>query len=444
MQGHPSRASSLVRLGGLLAALLVGTTSKEARAADAPTAPVRELLGDPVRLSAWLAERTPDMKAARARISQSEADVGASRLFPNPVLDAAVSNFPIGETTPAGLGLGQTLIQQVGLSETIEIGKRGPRIEAAELREKSARSLFAGTLSERAAAARFALARLVYLSLRMSTLDESLKDAESVADLERTRFEQKALAGMDYDRLLVDLASLRADVSRSRSEYQGALLECGAVMGAPCDPAGAGDEDLAAAAPLPKTAFSDRMVLGRPDLLALDLARQASERDADLARRRAIPDVTLRLGYTYDRFTISGDNANTLGLSIALPLPVSDRGQHDAARALARAQELSQTRNAAILTARSDLGSLVDRKAALEKNLEALEHDSLPRSGSVLSAVEQAFRRGGASMTDLILARRTHIAIRVAHIDQRFELFAARNNLRRVLGLDAGETARHP
>jgi cobalt-zinc-cadmium efflux system outer membrane protein len=182
----------------------------------------------------------------------------------------------------------------------------------------------------------------------------------------------------------------------------------------------------------------------RPDLQALDLAKQASERDADLARRRAIPDVTLRVGYTYDRFTISGDNANTLAFSLALPLPVSDRGQHDAAKALGRAQELSQTRNAALLAARSDFGSLVDRKLALEKNLASLEKDSLPRSASVLSAVEQAVRQGGSSMTDLILARRTHIAIRVAHVDQRFELFGVRNSLRRVLGLDAGEAARQP
>jgi outer membrane protein, heavy metal efflux system len=442
MPGPAQKASFRFRLLALLVAMSATPTALAAPAAEARQAQVRDLLRDPARLSAWLAERSPDVKAARARVSQSEADVGTSRLFPNPVLDATLSNVPIGQTTPAGLGLGQTLIQQVGLSETIELGKRGPRIDAAELRERSAQSMLTSTLSERMAAARFALARVVYLSLRVSILEESLKDAQSVADLERTRFEQKALSGMDYDRLLVDLAGLRADVSRSRSDYQGALLECGAVMSAPCDPAGATDEDLAAAAPVATVAFSDEQVLRRPDLQALELAKQASERDADLARRRAIPDVTVHVGYTYDRFTISGDNANTLAFSVALPLPIMDHGQHDAARALGRAQELSQTRNAAVLTARSDLGSLVDRKAALEKNLEALERDSIPRSSGVLSAVEQAFRRGGASMTDLILARRTHIAIRVAHVDQRFELFAVRNNLRRVLGLDAGADTR--
>jgi outer membrane protein, heavy metal efflux system len=407
-------------------------------------APVREQLRDPVRVASWLSEHSPDVKAARARVSQATADVGSSRLFPNPVLDATLSNVAIGETTPAGLGLGQTLIQQIGLSETIEIGKRGPRIDAAELREKSARSLLASSFGERIAAARFAMARLLYLSLRGAILEESFEGARSVAELERTRFEQKALAGMDYDRLLLDLSSLRADVARSRAEQNGALAECGAVLGAPCDPDGGSDEDLAAAAPVPMSAVSDERLSRRPDMQALDLARQASERDADLARRRAIPDVTLRLAYTYDRFVISGDNANTIGVNVALPLPIMDHGQHDAARAIARAEELSQAKNAAMLGARSDFGSLLDRKAVLEKNLETLERDSLPRSTSVVSALQQAFDHGGASMTDLILARRTHIALRLAHVDQRFELFGVRNNLRRVLALDALEVAGRP
>jgi outer membrane protein, heavy metal efflux system len=439
---RPAAASLLFPLFAVLAMLSASATARAAPTAETRQAPVGDLLRDPALLSAWLTERSPDVKAAHARVSQAQADVGTSRLLPNPVIDATLSNVAVGETTPAGLGLGQTLIQQIGLSETIELGKRGPRIDAATLRERSAQSLFASAIGERMAAARFALARVIYLALRVSTLQESLEDAQSVADLERTRFEQKALAGMDFDRLLLDLASLRADVSRSRSEYEGALLECGAVMGAPCDVAGANGEDLAAAAPVPAAAVSGERLPRRPDLQALDLARQASERDADLARRRAIPDITLRLAYTYDRFIISGDNANTLAFSIALPLPIADHGQYDAARAVARAQELSQMRSSAILAASSDLGSLVDRKTALQKNLDVLERDSLPRSSAVISAVQQAFDHGGTSMTDLILARRTHIAIQLAHIDQRFELFGVRNNLRRVLGLDAGETAR--
>src|SRR5207344_2030609 len=105
----------------------------------------------------------------------------------------------------------------------------------------------------------------------------------------------------------------------------------------------------------------------RPDLQALDAERQAAERDAALARGRAIPDLTLRVAYTHDRFVASGDNRNTLTFGVALPLPVFDRGQHDSSKALSRAVELRDTRTALLLQARADLGGLVTRRATLEK-----------------------------------------------------------------------------
>ena len=40
-------------------------------------------------------------------------------------------------------------------------------------------------------------------------------------------------------------------------------------------------------------------------------------------------------------------------------------------------------------------------------------------------------------MTDFLLARRNHIALSLTRLDQRFELFAVKNELYRVLGLVA-------
>jgi len=45
--------------------------------------------------------------------------------------------------------------------------------------------------------------------------------------------------------------------------------------------------------------------------------------------------------------------------------------------------------------------------------------------------------RGGVSMTDLLLARRTHTDLLLKVMDLQFDLFTVRNDLRRVLGMDA-------
>lgn len=402
------------------------------------------LLRDSSRLAAWLAGHSPEIHAARARLAQSKADTATSHLLPNPVLDASLANVPVSETNPPGLGFSETAIYTVGLSETVELGKRGPRIAGAELRQRSAALQLVAAERDQLSAARFALANALHRGLRVAIFDESFKDAEHAADLERTRFEQKALSGTEYDRLLLDLANLRADFERERAEYAAALADCAAALGAECDLGGTREDDLSGAAPIDAALASAARLEHRPDLQALDAERQAAERDAALARGRAIPDLTLRVGYTHDRFVVSGDNRNTLTFGVALPLPVFDRGQHDSSRALNRAAELRDTRVALLLQARADLAGLLSRKATLEKVISSIERESLPRSSSVLQSTQIAFDHGGVSLTDLLLARRTHIALQLTLLDERFELFGIRNELEHVLALGARTEEKKP
>jgi cobalt-zinc-cadmium efflux system outer membrane protein len=174
----------------------------------------------------------------------------------------------------------------------------------------------------------------------------------------------------------------------------------------------------------------------RADVQALKFESQASRRDATLAARRAIPDLSVRVGYARDNLTIAGDQANTLSVSVSLPLPIFDHGQHDKSRSLSRALELDQTRRALTTTALADLEGLVAKKSALERTLTVLESETLPRSASVLESAQKAFDQGQFSLTDLLIARRSDIALRLSHSDARFELFAVRSELRQVLGLD--------
>jgi outer membrane protein, heavy metal efflux system len=416
-----------------------------ADASEADVAPlpgrvsVAALLRDPARLSAWLAEHDPEIRAARARLSQSDAEARQSHALLNPVLDASLGNVPLGQTNPPGLGFNETVIYNVGLSQTVELGKRGARIAGAELRQKSATLQVAVAERDQRSAARVALGNALHRGLRVAILQETLADAEHAADLERTRYEQKALSGTDYDRLLLDLANLRADFERERAEYGAALADCTAALGAECDLSAATEADLGSATPLDLTRASAPGLEKRPDLLALEAESKAAERDAELARGRAVPDVTLRVGYTHDRFVASGDNRNTLTFGLALPLPVFDRGQHDSSKALSRAVELRSMRSALLLQARADLAGLLGRKTTLEKVLASLERESLPRSSSVLSSTQTAFDHGGVSLTDLLLARRTHIALQLTLLDERFELFGIRNELERVLASSARE-----
>jgi len=143
------------------------------------------------------------------------------------------------------------------------------------------------------------------------------------------------------------------------------------------------------------------------------------------------------VGYTRDRLVVSGDQPRSLAFGLSLSLPVFDHGQHDAARADLRVMELEQTAAAALSRARSDVTALLERRATLEGTLRKLREGALPRSKRVLDSTVAAFNQGELSMTDLLLARRTHTDLVLKVMELAYGAFSARNDLRQALGLDA-------
>ncbi len=404
-------------------------------------APVAALLADPGALVQWIAQHHQQAAAARARVDQARADVRSSRLLPNPSVSFNLSDIALGTTTPPGLAYNDTAIYNVQLAETVELGKRGPRIEAAQRRLEAERAGYLDTLVQTAADAREVLGRVLWLRARGAVLDETLEGAEQIMDLERSRVDHGDLSGNDFDRLTLETMAMQSDVAQNRAEFDAALSVCRSVMFAPCElPNAAGADVLASAVPVPQQGSVEALLASRPDIRQLDQSRLAAEQDATLARRRAIPDPTLTVGYTHDQFVISGDNANSLMVGVSLPLPMFDHGQHDATRALAHAAELQSIAAATLAAAHGDLASLLRRKAYLEQTLDVLEHQAIPKSKGVLDSTVTAFHRGQLSMTDLLLAQRTHTGLVLKAMDLQFEAFTVRNELRRVLGLDAGLT----
>jgi cobalt-zinc-cadmium efflux system outer membrane protein len=398
---------------------------------------VGALLKDTAMLVAWVKEHNRDLRAAAARVRQTAADAAQSRLLPNPTLSGSLSDVTVGETNPPGLHSSQTTILGGALSETIEVGKRGPRIAGARLRLDSERQAYLDALVQKAADSRYALGRVVYLKTRQSVLEESFGAARQNVELQRSRAQNGDLSGNDFDRLLVDTMILESEVAGNRQEYAEASAACGALLFAPC---AVGDADIAAlvaAAPVPESPDIESALDKRPDLRALALGEEASRKDALLARRRRIPDPNLSVGYTHDNLTISGDQPNTLTFSLAIPLPLFDRGQHDAAKAGQHAMELDQTAQAMRARGRADASSLIQRRAFLEATLGTLQAEAVPKSTGVLEATQNAVNQGGMSMTDLLLTRRTHTELLLKVMDLQFDLFTVHNDLRRALGLDA-------
>jgi cobalt-zinc-cadmium efflux system outer membrane protein len=415
------------------------TSQASGSGSAAEHADVRELLADPAALVRFLERHSREVLAAAARREQAVADLAQARLLPNPTLSAGLGDVPVGETNPPGLHLDDTAVYSIGVAQTIEIKKRGPRIESARLRLGSQRESELDALSDAVGRARLAIGRLLHLRMRQQVLEESLAAASKLLELQRSRLEHGDLSGVDYDRLSVDAMLLDSDVVQNRAELTAAFASCHAALFESCELGVAPPDATPAEGPeIPQDAPTQETLLAeRPDIRSLELQRDAALQDAVLAGRRALPDATLSVGYTRDKLVVSGDQPRTLSFGLQLTLPLFDRGQADAARARARAAESQALAAARQLEARTDVAALDERRAALESTLAALEGAALKTSRRVLDATAAAVGAGELSMTDLLLARRTHndLALRVA--DLRFAAFSVRNDLRQALGLDA-------
>jgi cobalt-zinc-cadmium efflux system outer membrane protein len=424
-----------------LLTILAGALTWAPAPARAETVDVAALLGDPAALLRWVAGHHADAAAARARVSQADAELDASGLFQNPSLDTSVGNIPVGRSNPGSLSLSNSVVLEVGLGQTIELGKRGPRMAAAGARAQAARLDLADTLLDRAADAREALARVAWARERATILDESLTASRRGVTLEQSRRDNGDLSGNDFRRLELDASSLEADVARAHAELDAALSTCGATLRADCQLGPGWDGILDAAPLLPAAPPAAAAALAeRPDLRSLELQREGAEQDAILAGRRAIPDLGLHLGFTQSQFTISGDNPHVLAFGLSIPLPTFDRGQADEARALAHARELAATADGIRSTARAEIDGLTRRLQFLDETIARLQKTAVPESQLVLDGTERALHQGQVSLTDLLLARRTHIALLLSVLDLRLERFEARSGLRHDLALDAAFT----
>ncbi len=401
----------------------------------AERAPASALLRDPAALSAWLRERSPEVAGSAAREAEARAEAGSARLFPNPTAEASLGNISSSARAPRDVKPADRLSWGAGLSWEVELGKRGPRIRAADLEALSARASFEESLAERVAEARAALAEAVRLRARQTILEDSLEASRQNVELQKVRLDHGDLSGSEYDRLLVDSIHQASDADRGRAELEAALATCAGILVAPCELDDDGADALDAAAALPsELPDAEGAVRSRPDYRSIDLSRRAAEQEGALARRRAIPDPTFSVGFEHDPFN---EVADWIQAGVGIPLPLFDRGQHDVARAVARQRALDRDATALVVQELARIRALEERRRSLEESLRRLEGEAVPLSAGIVASTLAAFNHGEIGMTDWLLVRRENTELLLQVLDLRGELFAVRNDLRRAYGLDA-------
>lgn len=148
-------------------------------------------------LERLIGERTPAIEAADLELELAAAEHQQSRLLPNPQLDLGWGTVPVGPLNPPGLThpLANVPNYAVGLSYTVPVGKRRPRMQRAQ------------ALVEASRASRSALTRA--LSLRFAGLLGQLAVATLRREGVRSLVEARRKSGAPHHEAIMKGAAER-------------------------------------------------------------------------------------------------------------------------------------------------------------------------------------------------------------------------------------------
>src|SRR5439155_675699 len=124
-------------------------------------------------------------------------------------------NFPLGRTNPGGLGVGDTVVSQVGLAEEVLLpGKRGARRAAAQGREEAAAAERADLERRLAFELRARFAALLEASERLRLARENLDRYRETVRVSEARAREGDISHAELDKIALE----QGEIERAEAE----------------------------------------------------------------------------------------------------------------------------------------------------------------------------------------------------------------------------------
>jgi cobalt-zinc-cadmium efflux system outer membrane protein len=450
----------------LAAALCAGLVSGgAARAQGGAAAPAGGLTEDQAVALALRLNR--DVIAARLEIEGAELDVVAARVYPNPTLSYALGNLVLGSANGQSLippitsgFLGQP-VQSVGITQVLDLwSKRGARSRVAEEGVARRRLLTEDALREIVYAVRSAFADLSREQGERELAQNMAARYSETVRLSQSRYRAGDISEADLRKIELEGTKYQNAVIDAETEWMVSRGKLATLMGLPS----VRDLPERVVDPEARPTFDAARLVAdalerRPDLRAAGASRVVAEAEVAAARREVYPDFEVGAAYTHSDFTVSGDNPNTLGLSLSLPLPIFDRNkagigraeldvrraendkarlrlavEHDVAEAVhkaARAQELLRIYEGQVA---DGVGPSTPVPAPLASSATSDKGGMLKRAEIALSVAEKSYKAGATTLLDLLEAQRTFLETRADYLRVLYDFRQAAIDVTHAVG----------
>lgn len=378
---------------------------------------------------ASLESQNPDALAARLQIAHAEAERLGARLYANPTLSVDTDDIAVGRTTPPGLSVGQTIGATARLDQPLVLwGKRGLRIGNAEAGVAGAKEQERDALRQLRAAVKDAFYGVLHDERLLDFTAANRERYARIVDLNERRFRSGDISEVEFRKIELEKLKRLTEEEEARRALTERRQLLGRLVGS-AQPVQASGTLAAPNIDVENLPVVDLAMANRPDLVALQRARDQAEILLTLARRERYPDVIVGAQYTRSQFVISGDNRNTLGFGFSLPLPLLNQNQGDVAKAEVGLRQAETDLARLRLDIAQEVQDAVERYHSAHRLRETFESGYLDHARLSADAAEKSYRIGAASLLELLDAERTYAATQTEYLDT---VFAARSSLTAV------------
>ncbi len=404
-----SISAGLCRLGWLLVALTV--VSPVLATASADPSPAPNLAGQSLTLerAVELALRyNPSLQGYAAATAEAQARADQAGRGLNPELSFEAENF-IGSGAYSGFDAAELTL---ALSQTFELGgKRARAREAAAWQadlvrldaELGARAL--RTETTRAFLA--ALAAQIEVELANEMVNLATKDLEFTERRMRTG----TASEVEASRTRIAVATARLAAATARRTLAAARIQLAALWGSAEASFGDVVGDLEAVPAAPSWAELSARLPGSPRLKRWDL--EANRRRAEVAAEAALGKIDLTAAAGIRHYQDNGENAAVA--SISIPLPVRNKNQDGRRAAEFGLTRLDAERQAEFVALRSALAREYEQLVTAHGQVITLRDEILPLAEQAVTDMDQAYRKGLFTLTDVLAVRRTWFEARGAY-----------------------------
>lgn len=380
------------------------------------SAPVAWANGQSISLDQALSlfyTRNLNIIAAQYNVDQARAQEIIASAIPNPVFSVDLEqigprnlvnpgNNPIREGGVYYNFLIQQLIQTAG--------KRGLGMESSRLGTEASEEDLQDVLRTLTNAVRKTYYSLLLAQKNAEVAEDNKSRYEELWEVNKLRLKQGDISEADFLRIEVEKLKAESDWNNAAAAVKTAQTELAKLLAWPENVMSfkAKDEwpeNMPLAQNPNEQALVDKALQQRPDMAAAKTRAEQAQKQLTLARRLAIPDVTIGAGYSHDPQNINSDFAQ-VQLSVPIPLFYQKQGEtRQAAVNLQNAQlNLAQTEQ----TLRAEVVSALAKWQAAEKVVNRYEKEILTKIDQIRESAELSYLNGATGIIELVEAERVH------------------------------------